>query len=55
MLKINTKAPNFKLLDCNHQLRTLDEFLGKKLFYIFILKTILRVVQNKHLDIKRPF
>lgn len=38
MLKINTKAPNFKLLDCNHQLRTLDEFLGKKIVLYFYPK-----------------
>lgn len=38
MLKINTKAPNFKLLDYNHQLRTLDEFLGKKIVLYFYPK-----------------
>lgn len=38
MLEINTEAPNFHLLDVNNNLRSLDEFLGKKIVLYFYPK-----------------
>ena len=47
MLEVGKKAPEFSLPDQNGVIHKLSDYLGKKLFYIFILKITLLVVQNK--------
>ncbi len=38
MLQVHTKAPQFQLLDMDNRLRSLDEFLGKKIVLYFYPK-----------------
>ena len=38
MLETGTKAPSFRLLDQNGEIRTLEEFRGKKLLVYFYSK-----------------
>ena len=50
MLEVGTKAPDFELFDQDGKLHKLSDYIGKRLFYIFIQRIVHRDVQSKHVD-----
>ena len=47
MLEVGMKAPAFSLPDQNGEIHTLEDYKGKRLFYISIRKTALPDVRNR--------
>lgn len=47
MLEIGIQAPDFELPDQDGVMHKLSDYKGKRLSYIFIQRTIRRVVQNR--------
>lgn len=50
MLEVGSIAPDFTLLDQNGDSVSLSNFVGKKIFYIFIVKIIRQAALNKLVD-----
>ena len=47
MLEVGTKAPEFTLPDQNGKLHSLSDYLGQRLFYIFIRRTVRPAAPNR--------
>lgn len=52
MLEVGTKAPEFSLPDQNGDIHTLEEYRGRKSFFIFTRRIIRRAVRNRLADIR---